>query len=76
MAESYNVGDRVKLLLDKERSPDNQWHGATGEIIDIQFDDAGTVTGDTKDNFMYKIRLDDGTVPDIHFRRKDLKTLD
>jgi len=63
-------------MLDKEQSPDNKWHGKKGEIIDIQFDDAGSVTGDTRDNFMFTIRLDDGTVPDLHFRRKDLKPLD
>jgi ribosomal protein L21E len=70
------VGDRVKLILDKEVSPDNKWHGKTGEIIDIEFDDAGSVTGDSEDNFMYKVELDNGEVPDIHFRRHDLKRVD
>lgn len=73
MSKAYSVGDRIKLILDKERSPDNQWHGKTGEIIDISFDDAASVTGNPEDNFMYKIRLAEGEVPDIHFRRKDLE---
>jgi len=70
------IGDRVKLILDKEISPDNQWHGKIGEVIDIAFDDAASVTNDPKDNFMFKIKLDDKTVPEIHFRRDDLILLE
>jgi len=65
----------VKLILDKERGPDTHLHGKTGQIIDVEFDDAGTVTGDSKDNFIYSVELDTGEVPDIHFRRHDLKQL-
>lgn len=70
------IGDRVKLILDKEVSPDNQWHGKTGKVIDIAFDDAASVTSDPKDNFMFKIELEDGTVPDVHFRRGDILLLE
>ena len=69
-------GDRVKLILDKEVSPDNKWHGKEGEIIDIDFDDAGSVTGDSEDNFMFKVELDNGEVPDVHFRKHDIKRID
>ena len=70
---AFQVGDKVKLVLDKEVGPDTHLHGKEGEIIDISFDDAGSVTGDSEDNFQYKIRLENGDVPDLHFRRKDLK---
>jgi ribosomal protein L21E len=76
IASAYQKGDQVKLILDKERSPDNQYHGKTGEIIDVSFDDAGSVTGDPEDNFMYKVKLDNGEVPDLHFRRQDLTKID
>lgn len=69
---TLKIEDRVKLILDKEKSPDNQYHGKKGEIIDIEFDDAASVTGDSKDNFMYSVELDNGEIPDIHFRRRDL----
>ena len=72
---SFQIGDQVKLILDKERSPDNRLHGKKGEIIDISFDDVGSITGDSEDNFQYKIQLEDGKIPDIHFRRKDLEKL-
>ena len=52
---AFKVGDKVKLILDKEVGPDTHLHGKEGEIIDISFDDAGSVTGDSKDNFQYKV---------------------
>ena len=70
---AFQVGDKVKLVLDKEVGPDTHLHGKKGEIIDITFDDAGTVTGDSEDNFQYQVELENGKVPDLHFRRKDLK---
>lgn len=73
---SYQVGDEVKLILDKEKGPDTHLHGREGKIIDISFDDAGSVTGDTEDNFMYKVELENGDVPDLHFRRHDLKKVE
>lgn len=69
---AFQVGDRVKLVLDKERSPDNILHGKTGEITDIQFDDLEDITGNPQDNFMYTVKLDSGRTPDIHFCRHDL----
>jgi ribosomal protein L21E len=75
IAQAYQKGDRVKLILDKENGPDNHLHSKTGEIIDVQFDDAGSITGDSEDNFMYKVKLDNGGIPDLHFRRHDLKKI-
>lgn len=72
---ALQVGDRVKLVLDKERSSDNTFHGKTGEITDIRFDDLGQTTGNPQDNFMYTVKLDNGEIPDIHFRRHDLSKL-
>ena len=72
-SQAYQVGDKVRLIIDKERGPDTRLHGKKGEIIDISFDNAGSITGDSEDNFMYKVKLESGEVPDIHFRRKDLK---
>lgn len=73
ITQAYRKGDQVKLILDKERGPDTHLHGKTGQIIDIEFDDAGTVTGDNKDNFIYTVKLDTGEIPNLHFRRHDLK---
>ena len=75
MSNSFQVGDDVKLILDKENGPDNHLHGKTGEIINVEFDDAQSVTGDSEDNFIYTIQLENGDIPDIHFRRHDLKKI-
>lgn len=64
--QAFQVGDKVKLILDKETSPDNQYHGRTGIIKYIEFDDAGSVTGDTEHNFIYTVKLDNGGMPDIY----------
>lgn len=65
------IGDKVKIIIDKI-DPDNRYHGMEGEIVDISFDDADSVTNNPEDNFMYKVRLQNEKVPDIHFRRDDL----
>jgi ribosomal protein L21E len=72
---SFQKGDRVRIVID-EIDPDMHYHGEEGEIIDIEFDDAASVTGNTEDNFMFKVELDSGEVPDIHFRRNDLKKVE
>jgi len=56
--------------------PDNEYHGRKGRIIDIEFDDAASVTGDPEDNFQYTVELDNGEVPEIHGRRRDLVSLE
>lgn len=70
------IGDRVKLILDKERSPDNRWHGKTGTITRITMDAAGNITGDPVDSLLFEVELDDGETPDLHFRYRDLVALE
>lgn len=72
---AFQVGDKVRIIID-EIDPDMHLHGKEGEIVDIEFDDAGSVTGNSEDNFMFEVELENGKVPDIHFRRHDLKKLD
>jgi len=76
IAQAFQKGDRVKLILDKETGPDTHLHGKAGEIIEINFDDAGSATGNSEDNFMYTVKLDNGEVPELHFRRHDLKKIE
>lgn len=72
---AFQKGDRVRIVID-EIDPDMDYHGEEGKITDISFDDAASVTGNPEDNFMFKVELKDGEVPDIHFRRNDLKKID
>lgn len=71
------VGDRVKLILDKERSVDNQWHGETGTITRITADAAGDVTGDDMDSLLFEVEVDGvAQQPDVHFRWDDIVPLE
>jgi|APHM01.1.fsa_nt_gi hypothetical protein len=71
------VGDKVKVVLDDEQTPDTErFHGREAKIIDIEFDDASSVTGDGEDNFMVEIEFEDGEKPEIHFRGRDLKIME
>ena len=72
---SFQKGDRIRIIID-EIDPDMHYHGEEGEIIEISFDDAASVTGNSEDNFMFKVELENGEVPEIHFRRNDLKKID
>jgi hypothetical protein len=70
-------GDEVKIVLDDEQTPDaEKYHGRKAEIVEIDFDDAGSVTGDSEDNFMYSLRFENGDEPEIHFRRNDIMTVE
>ncbi len=73
--QAFQKGDKIKIIID-EVDPDMNLHGKRGEIINIEFDDAASVTGNPKDNFMYTIELENGEVPDIHFRRRDIKKIE
>jgi hypothetical protein len=69
-------GDSVKVVLDDEMTPDTEkFHGRKAEIIDIDFDDAGSVTGDSEDNYMLELEFENGERPNIHFRRNDVKLI-
>jgi hypothetical protein len=66
----------VKVVLDDERTPDTEkYHGRKAEIIDIDFDDAGQITGNSQDNFMLELKFENGDRPKIHFRRQDVVKL-
>ena len=70
------VGDRVKMILDKERSPDNRWHGETGTVARMMIDGAGEVSGNPLDGLLIEVELDSGEVPDVHFRWDDVVLLE
>ncbi len=71
------VGDRIKVILDDEITPDSKkYHGREAVITDIDFDDAGMATGNPEDNFMLQLKFENGDEPDIHFRRNDVVRLE
>jgi ribosomal protein L21E len=65
----YEEGDRVRIDIPDETDPDyDRLHGRYGEIIAILEDDAGFVTGDTRDAVLYRVQMEDGTKTDVRWR--------
>lgn len=68
----FSSGDRVRADLPDKSDPDHeQYHGRSGEVIEVFDDDAGMETGDERDDTLYRVRLEDGEVAD--FRWRDLR---
>ncbi len=69
---SYSVGDRVRIAIPDPADPDHLYHGATGEITEIIEDDLGDVTGDPRDDYLYRVELD-SDIGTIDLRHRDLE---
>jgi ribosomal protein L21E len=59
-----DVGDRVRIDIPDKTDPDHaRLHGTHGNVVDVVEDDAGRVTGDSRDSYLYKVRTEEnGTV--------------
>lgn len=70
--QRFTEGDRVRVDIPDKQDPDHpRFHGRQGIVKDIIKDDASDVTGDERDEVLYKVLLDDGTTMD--FRWQDLR---
>ena len=65
----FSEGDRVRVDVPDEADPDyERLHGEHGTIIEVRRDDAGTLTGDERDNVLFRVDLDDGQTVDLRWR--------
>jgi hypothetical protein len=66
----FDVGDRVRFDIPDETDPDfDRLHGRRGQIVDTITDEAGTETGDDRDNVIYRVALADSEeVVDVRWR--------
>jgi hypothetical protein len=70
--QQFTEGDRVRVDIPDQMDVDHEpYHGEHGRIIAVFTDDADTVTGDTQDARLYRVRFESGEVTD--FRRHDLR---
>ncbi len=68
----FEVGDRVRIDIPDKSDPDfEQYHDRTGEVVKLIEDDAGTVTGDVRDSYLFAVEFDGGGTD--HFRWRDLR---
>jgi len=65
----FEEGDRVRVDLPDEDDPDYaEYHGEHGAVVDVLQDDAGAVTGDHRDNQLFRVELDVGETIDLRWR--------
>lgn len=71
----FEVGDWVRVDIPDSTDPDfEELHGKQGEVVEIIEDDAGSVTGDERDNILYRVSLGAGNTVDVRWR--DLRPSD
>ena len=61
-------GDRVRVDIPDETDPDHRLHGEHGTVVSVLQDDAGTTTGDERDDLIYRVELDEGENIDLRWR--------
>jgi ribosomal protein L21E len=68
----FEEGDKVRIDIPDKDDPDHdQLHGEQGTITGILEDNAGDVTGDPRDSYLFSVEIDGSTVKD--FRWRDLR---
>ena len=70
--QRFSKGDRVRVDIPDETDLDHeQYHGAHGHVVTVLTDDAEAVTGDERDDRLYRVSLNSGETAD--FRWRDLR---
>lgn len=65
----FGVGDRVRVDIPDETDSDHpRLHGEQGEVVAVIEDDASDMTGDERDNVIYRVDLDAGDEVDLRWR--------
>jgi len=65
----FDIGDDVRIDIPDETDPDHKrLHGGRGTIIQLLEDDAGVVTGDEREGYLFRVELVDGETVDVRWR--------
>lgn len=65
----FDVGDEVRIDIPDETDPDHErLHGVHGTVVELIQDDAGTVTGDGRNQYLFRIELEEGEEVDVRWR--------
>jgi hypothetical protein len=67
-------GTEVRVDIPDKADPDfERYHRRCGTIVAIVEDDAGELTGDDRDDVLYRVEFNDGEQQD--FRWRDLRSI-
>lgn len=68
----FTEGDHVRVDLPAETDPDHdRYHGLHGTVVAVVEDDAAEVTGDSRDNYLFRVELANDEIAE--FRWRDLR---
>ena len=69
----FDVGDEVRIDIPDKSDPDHErLHGYIGKVVEILEDDASTVTGDERDDQLFRVQLGEGC-EQVDVRWRDLR---
>jgi len=64
--QRFSEGDRVRVDIPDETDPDHdQYHGVHGQVVTVLTDDAEAITGDERDDGLYRVALNSGETADF-----------
>jgi ribosomal protein L21E len=65
----FGTGDDVRIDIPDETDPDHErLHSRQGTVVEVISDDAGTVTGDEREGYLFRVELTDGEMVDVRWR--------
>lgn len=66
----FQVGDEVRIDITDKSDPDHErLHGRVGEVVGVHEDDASALTGDERDERLFRVELDEsGEQVDVRWR--------
>ena len=68
----FTMGDRVRVDIPDTTDPDHdRYHGLHGTVVDVLEDEAGELTGDERDDVIFRVELENEETAD--FRWRDLR---
>ncbi len=68
----FTTGDRVRVDIPDTTDPDHdRYHGLHGTVVNVLEDEAGEVTGDERDDVIFRVKLENEETAD--FRWRDLR---
>ena len=64
----FDIGDTVRIDIPGETDPDHErLHGRRGTVVEIISDDAGTVTGDQRKGYLFRVEIADSDTVDVRW---------
>jgi len=65
----FDIGDTVRIDIPDETDPDyDRLHGLQGTVVEIFSDDAGTVAGDQREGYLFRVEIVSGDTVDVRWR--------